>query len=254
MAIADLAGPGDDQRLRRDRPRRITQPEEPRQLARGTAGPDSPRDLAAVDRGADASDHRAAHRPTVAGPLRIRTLGPGQVQAGRMDHHPDLRPIGRILPRLRHGGPALRHRLDRHQHRPGRGTEPLQHLALRPRNGPRPGILARRRSFHLTIAGDETNPGDITYSEKMQYHARLAYEVGPDRLYCGWPYGPDCAEDIFLGFLKRPRPNAAQVRTCCGARIPPVACCPNPLHAARRPVLFSLCNPLALLNITPPAG
>lgn len=34
--------------------------------------------------------------------------------------------------------------------------------------------------------------GFVMYSEAMQYHARLAYEVGRGRPYCGWPFGPTC--------------------------------------------------------------
>lgn len=45
----------------------------------------------------------------------------------------------------------------------------------------------------LRIAGDESNPGDITYSPTVQYHAQLAYQIGRDRPYCGWPLGPECA-------------------------------------------------------------
>lgn len=46
----------------------------------------------------------------------------------------------------------------------------------------------------LDIGGTETDPGDIEYNPAMQYHARLAYEIGRGRPYCGWPYGPSCAQ------------------------------------------------------------
>ncbi len=32
--------------------------------------------------------------------------------------------------------------------------------------------------------------GIVVYSDAMQYHARLAYEVGRGRPYIGWPFGP----------------------------------------------------------------
>jgi len=50
-------------------------------------------------------------------------------------------------------------------------------------------------SISLTIDGEESDPGDITYASIIQYHARLAYEIGPGRFYCGWPYNPSCTID-----------------------------------------------------------
>ena len=35
--------------------------------------------------------------------------------------------------------------------------------------------------------------GQSTFSPREQYHARLAYEVGPDHEYCGWPFQRKCA-------------------------------------------------------------
>lgn len=57
------------------------------------------------------------------------------------------------------------------------------------------GFFHTFNGFNITIAGDETAPGDITFHPLLQYHARLAYEIGPGRPYCGWPYGPSCAAD-----------------------------------------------------------
>ena len=32
----------------------------------------------------------------------------------------------------------------------------------------------------------------LTFTATEQYHAQLAYEIGPGAPYCGWPYGPRC--------------------------------------------------------------
>ncbi|MYB36792.1 MAG: hypothetical protein F4Y26_05240 [Gammaproteobacteria bacterium] len=56
------------------------------------------------------------------------------------------------------------------------------------------GFWHARGSFEITIAGTETAPGDITYNDRIQYHARLAYDAGPDRPYCGWPWSEACQE------------------------------------------------------------
>ena len=32
----------------------------------------------------------------------------------------------------------------------------------------------------------------LTFNAREQYHAQLAYEIGPGAPYCGWPKGPDC--------------------------------------------------------------
>ena len=55
--------------------------------------------------------------------------------------------------------------------------------------GDKPGQAG---TIPLDIAGDLSNPGDITYDPKVQYHAQLAYRIGRDRPYCGWPYGEPC--------------------------------------------------------------
>ena len=37
-----------------------------------------------------------------------------------------------------------------------------------------------------------TNPNGPPFTPREQYHMQLAYEVGRDRPYCGWPYSPAC--------------------------------------------------------------
>ena len=56
--------------------------------------------------------------------------------------------------------------------------------------GPEPGACG---TLALSIGSDQDNPGDIEFSENLKYHATLAYQAGPDRPYCGWPWSQECA-------------------------------------------------------------
>ena len=54
---------------------------------------------------------------------------------------------------------------------------------------PQPG---RCGTISVDIGGTETAPGDIEFAPSIQYHSRLAYEVGRGRAYCGWPMSARC--------------------------------------------------------------
>ena len=45
----------------------------------------------------------------------------------------------------------------------------------------------------------------VTFNAREQYHARLAYEVGPGKPYCGWPFQEICTREL-ISFFRGPAP------------------------------------------------